>query len=312
MTAGTQTENSDNKVVDTASSRNSSEISTPEVVTPTSDTPRKDPALKDASVGSITDIKSLYQGPEDSQGRAQWLDKYPEDVEEAAENEDTEKFALIARKKKCFDGRKKFDIHSIVVHSPALKEILGRVFKGYPGIYCKLHRLVFTAPFEAFVRRWTEFTKELDVAQPGKGKEHLELLHSLLKEELKDTIKALEDYVVHGVITYEHLWVIFQPGAIVYTRQGGIPKAMCFQSGLYTKTKCGPCYQLTIEAIGWGGSGFGRSVDYLHIYPWTGTRPIKDLPAFPLSLHPEEESVRSSLIDRGRKYESLAGYHFKS
>jgi hypothetical protein len=91
------------------------------VDTPKTDSTEEDARLKDATTGSISDIKDLYQGPEDSQGRAQWLDKYPEDAEEAAENEETEKFALIARKKKCFDGRKKFDIGSI----PRSEEDLG-------------------------------------------------------------------------------------------------------------------------------------------------------------------------------------------
>ena len=302
----------DQKQVNDVKTESSTETSTPGANTPKSEADEKDPALKDAPPGSICDVKSLYQGPEDNQGRAQWVDKYPEDAEEAAENEETEKYALIARKKKCFDGRRKFDIDSIIVHSPELKEILGRVFKDYPGISCELHRLVFSAPFEQFVHRWTEFTAELESAKPGKAKEHLELLHSLLKEELKDTIKALEDYVVHGIITYQHLWVIFQPGAIVYTTQGGTPKALSFSNGYYTKTNCGPCYQLSLQAVGWGGSSFGRSTEYIQIYSWTGTRPIKDLHALPLSLHPKEEAIRSSLIERGRKYESLAGYHFKS
>ncbi len=59
------------------------------------------PNLEDAPVGSITDIKSLYQGPKDNDGLAQWLDRYPEDAAEAAETEETAKYALIARKTKC-------------------------------------------------------------------------------------------------------------------------------------------------------------------------------------------------------------------
>ena len=237
----------------------------------------KDPRLKDATTGSISDIKDLYQGPEDGQGRAQWLDKYPEDVEEAAENEDTEKYALIARKKKCFDGRKKFDIDSIIVQSPELKKILGKIFDKYPGVTCELDRLIFSAPFEAFVHTWTEFTRAVKAERAGKAKEHLEILYSLLKEELKDTIKALEDYVVHGVTTYLHLWVIFQPGAVVYTRQGGTPKAMAFYSGEYTKTDCGPCYQLCLEPVGWAGNSFGRGTEYINIFSFTGTRSISSL-----------------------------------
>lgn len=295
-----------------AESENSSEQATPEAITPRSDVEFAGAVPKDAPIGSISYIKSLYQGPEDSEGRAQWLDKYPEDLAEAAENEETEKYALIARKKKCFDGRKKFDLDSIIVQSPALKKILGRVFDGYPGIFCELNRLVFSAPFNAFVHRWAEFSTELEVAEPGNAKQHLEMLHSLLKEELKDTIKALEDYVMHGIVTYEHLWVIFQPGTFVYTKEGGSPRAMQFEKGQYIKTRCGPCYHLSLHAVGWSGTTFGRSNESVQIFSWTGTRPVKDLHALPLSLHPESQAIKSSLVERGKKYESLAGYHFKS
>jgi hypothetical protein len=300
------------KPIDVTESERSSRKSISEAFTPKSDVEIAGAVPKHAPVGSISDIKSLYQGPTDSEGRAQWLDRYPEDLAEAAENEETERYALIARKKKCFDGRKKFDVDSIIVQSPALKEILGRVFDGYPGISCELNRLVFSAPFNAFVHRWAEFTTELEEVKPGKAKEHLEILHSLLKDELKDTIKALEDYVVHGIVTYEHLWVIFQPGTFVYTKEGGSPRAMQFDKGQYMKTRCGPCYHLSLHSVGWNGTSFGRSDESIQIYSWTGTRPIKDLHALPLSLHPEQQSIKLSLVERGKKYESLAGYHFKS
>jgi hypothetical protein len=311
------------KVVDSEGSDTSTDkagINTPRTDTTEKDTAEKeakekvelDPRLKDATAGSISDIKDLYQGPEDAQGRAQWLDKYPEDAEEAAENQETEKYALIARKKKCFDGRKKFDIDSIIVQSPDLKKVLGKVFDKYPGVTCELDRLIFSAPFEPFVHRWTEFTNSVETERAGKAKDHLEILHSLLKEELKDVIKALEDYVVHGVTTYLHLWVIFQPGAVVYTRSGGTPKAITFYSGEYTKTDCGPCYQLCLEPVGWAGKTFGRGTEYINIFSFTGTRTISALTAFPLSFHPEKETVRNALIQRGKKYEALAGYHYKS
>lgn len=271
-----------------------------------------DPRLKDATVGSISDIKDLYQGPEDNSGRAQWLDKYPEDAEEAAENEETAKYALIARKKKCYDGRKKFEVDSIIVQTPDLKRILGKVFQKYPGVTCELDRLVFSAPFRPFVHRWTEFTDALKAETAGQAKEHLEILHALLKEELNDVIKALEDYVAHGVITCLHLWAIFQPGAVVYTSRGGTPRAMTFYNGDYTETNCGPCYGLNLEPVGWGGKSFGRDTEFINLYSFTGTRSICTLAAFPLSFHPSKETVRNRLIQRGRKYEALAVYHYKS
>jgi len=84
-------------------------------------------------VGMECDLKHLYQ-KEDDKGRTSWTDKYPEDLEEAAENETTAKFAILVRNKKSFeDSRKKLEIDSIVVQSPLLKSVLSKVLKDYPG-----------------------------------------------------------------------------------------------------------------------------------------------------------------------------------
>jgi hypothetical protein len=272
----------------------------------------KDPALANATVGSISSIKPIYQGPEDSQGRAQWVDKYPDDVEEAAENDETDKYALIARKCKNFDGRKKFNIHSIIVHSPDLKKILGeQVLTGYPGVTCELDRLIFDSPFEPFVHRWAEFLEAINKAE-GRAKDHMQLLHGILKEELQDTIKALEDFILHGVTTFNHVWTIFQPGSVIYTNSGGAQKALKLSHAYYQKLECGVAYSLSMEPILWSGSGWGRGVETVNIFKFTGTKAIQDLKAFPLAFHPKKEEITRTLVERGEKYESLAGYHFKA
>jgi hypothetical protein len=79
-------------------------------------------------------IKDLYPGPEDKRGRFAWTDKYPEDLEKAAEDEETARYAILVRHKKCFDdSRKNLEIDSIVIQSPLLKQVLGVVLAGYPG-----------------------------------------------------------------------------------------------------------------------------------------------------------------------------------
>jgi hypothetical protein len=47
-------------------------------------------------VGLIADIKNLYQ-KYDKHGCLVWTDQYPDDLEEAAENEETLKYAVIVR-----------------------------------------------------------------------------------------------------------------------------------------------------------------------------------------------------------------------
>ena len=87
-----------------------------------------------AKVGMECDIKHLYQ-KEDERGRFTWTDKYPENLDEAAENEITARYAILVRNKKSFDSRKKLEIDSIVVQSPLLKSVLSKVLKDYPGRY---------------------------------------------------------------------------------------------------------------------------------------------------------------------------------
>lgn len=278
--------------------------------TPNGDTKQESkPAL--ASVGSLASFVPLYQGSADQQGNWTWVDKVPEDVEEAAENNETARHALIVRNKKCLDSRKKFEIHSIIVQSPWLKTALAEVLKGYPGVCCSLDRLEFNAPFEPFVHRWGQMLRFKEMKHDEKTTEHFSLLFSVLKEELKDTIKAFEDYVAHGVITYQHLWTIFQPGGIVFSdSHQGTTCALEFRNGKYAKTNCGNSYQLTCESIDWNGTNFGRSNQCLQVWEFSGTRLIKSLHSYPLSFHPEKEAVKALLIERGKKFESLAGYHY--
>ncbi len=85
-----------------------------------------------AKPGMECDIKNLYQ-KEDDRGRTTWTDKYPDGLDEAAENEATARYAILVRNKKSFDPRKKLEIDSIVVQSPLLKSVLSKVLKDYPG-----------------------------------------------------------------------------------------------------------------------------------------------------------------------------------
>jgi hypothetical protein len=241
------------------------------------------------------------------------LDTEPADVAEAAENEETAQHALITRLQKAEDSRKKYEINSIIIQSPWLKDALAIILKGYPGVHCGLKRLVFEAPFEPFVHRWFQILefrnrKDLDVTTS----EHLELLYNVLRQELKDIIKTFEDYVQHGIVTYEHLWTVFQPGSIIYSESHhGAPSALRLRSGKYVKLQCGMAYQLTAEAVDWNGNHFGRSIERINLWEYLGTTPIRGLTAFPLSFHPHQDKVRDVLTERGKNFEELAGCHYK-
>ncbi|WYZ36905.1 hypothetical protein EsH8_II_000411 [Colletotrichum jinshuiense] len=283
-----------------------------ETSTETKDETKEEPKKPLAPFGSISTTKNIYKSPQDSDGNWTWVEKYPEDVEEAAENEETEQYAVVVRNIKSNDSRKKLEAHSIVIQSPWLKKALGSILDGYTGVACELDRLEFEAPFHPFVHRWTEFRKHLNKdSLDAKTKEHLTILHDILKYEIGHTIKAFEDYVAKGVISFEHLWMIFQPGAIVLSAHKGPLSAFELEETEYMENNCGKFLQLRADCVDYGGKTFGRYQENINIPEFLGTKKITGLKAYPWAFHAEKDKVRKALVQRGQIFESLAGHHYK-
>ncbi|KAI0420248.1 P-loop containing nucleoside triphosphate hydrolase protein [Xylaria grammica] len=265
-----------------------------------------------AAIGMVCGKKDLYQRL-DKHNKVTWTDEHPSGLDEAAEDEETEKYALIIRNKKSEDSRKKLEIDSIIIQSPLLKNVLHNVLKDYPGVTTTLSRLIFSAPFRPFVHRRLQLIEALNNEQDEETKSHLELLKHILDRELKDVISATDDYTKSKVVTYEHIWTIFQPGCMVYASRFGKPVAVRLVSGNFIEHQhLGPCFQLKCDRVDWDGSRFGYDVSPHFITAFEGTVPITELECFPLSYHPDEKGVKEKLIARGRQFEILAGYHYKS
>ncbi|KAL8796535.1 MAG: hypothetical protein Q9195_001209 [Heterodermia aff. obscurata] len=263
------------------------------------------------NAGMISDVKNLYEGKRDNRGRFTWVDTYPDDIEEAAENAETARYALLIRNNKSFDSRKKFEINSIVVQSPLLKLALATILKDYPGITTTLDRLTFSAPFKPFVHRWSKLADTLKDEKDEKTKAHLELLYTTMEAELKDDLKARDDFIVNKVITWDTAWMIFEPGTIVFGQNENQDCAFKVKGGSYVETKYGNAFALDCEKIDWDGENFGFASNRLHIYEFQGTSPITRLPVYPLKYYRDLAKVKCELIEQGRAFEQLSGYHYK-
>ncbi len=214
---------------------------------------------------------------------------------------------------KSYDSRKKFDIDSIIVQSPLLKEALGVALRDYPGITTSLQRLVFSGPFQPFVHRWPQLVELLDPATtPDETtRQHLQLFHDTLYEEIKLPIAAKLDLVKNGVITFEYLWTILEPGVLIFGFEDGKERVWEL-----TNSSVGQCHGMTCQFLNvWNvdqdAEKFGRSNGSLQVYEFGGTARITSLRAFPLDFHPKKHQVINRLAARGRLFERYGGfYHF--
>ena len=169
------------------------------------------------------------------------------------------------------DPHRVLALHSIVIQSPLLKDLLEVVLAGYPGVTVSLRRLEFSGEFEPLIHRWTELNAAIEKLKSEAAKEgadeeaaervrHAELLYNLLEEEFNDTISESQDMIKQGVITYELLWTIFQPGCLVYTKLQGQERVFRLHSQRYgTDRDRNPVYWLTCQYVDNSGVSFGTN-----------------------------------------------------
>ena len=263
-----------------------------------------------APTGTIPETRDLYETKPDRHGRTSWTTEYPDDLNDPPENADSAQYALLVRHKKSYDARKKLEIHSIVVQSGLLKEVLGVVLKDYPGISTSLERVEFQAPFQPFVHRWEAFAAARDAETNPIAKTHVELLWRVLEEELRDTIREKNDHVANGVVRFDNIWTIFEPSTLVYSIDEDQDCVYRLRSGNFANTRCGRVYSLLVEYVDWDGEHFGYGSNTIQIPAFQGTQSIAKLVAFPLAHHPNAEDLRERLIRRGQLFEEHKGYHY--
>ena len=283
---------------------------TPSVVmSPESPTP--------TAIGSRCSVKNLYEAPRKEpfdSGPINWIENYPGDVEKSVEfTPESQQHALLVRHKKC-EGRKPFTIHSIDIQSTLLKRALEYVFEDYPGITPGLARLSFAPPFEAFYYRWDRLQKISEDSQHNDQEtlDHIQLLKKVLLEELQETFDTHNDLISHGVMTFDFLWTLFQPGDLIFTIHCGqdrLEKVHCSSYGCIDNGN--RVFDIRGYHVNCDGKRFGYELLNVFLKHFTGTKPITELEAYPLRFHVSAQKLQERLIQRGRHFEHLRGCHYK-
>jgi len=323
------TMSSDSEVNEVTAKLKDSAKLTPEGSTPQEpvkvDNPPELVKLDPAEIGMSVGYKHLYSGKEDKRGRFQWQTTIPQNLGKPAEDAESEKWAIIVRNIKVFnDPKKVLSIHSVLIQSPLLKDLLKDVLADYPGVTVGLKRLEFSDRFEPLIHRWTELNAAIERLRSDKDAtyadekaeeklKHAELLHALLAKEFQDIIDSSVDMKGQGVMTYEHLWTLFQPGSFVYSKQQSQDRIFRLHSSKYGQDRNGnPVYWLTCQYVDYDGTRWGTNKLNVSIPLFEGTRPITSLQTVPLEFHANKDDLMAKLIERGGKVEKLAGSHYRA
>jgi hypothetical protein len=265
-------------------------------------------------VGMKAESKDLYR--EDY--RQPWEEWSPDDIGiNSKSTPDSAKFALIVRREKRNGDTEEpvLALHSISVQSPLIKELLGPVFAGYRGINTNLKKLEFHAPFHEFFYRWEAFSK----AEPSGdednevARKHYKILSDIISPEITAHIEQRNDLIKNGVISFDYVWTLFEPGTEIYSKVDDQDRLFLLDGGSYQKLHNGAMiYNLSCRYIDTDGEIFGYKTTSLAIGQFDNVKPVFELNVVPSQLQPDMADIRERLEERGQRFEALKGSHYKS
>ena len=303
------------KIAQAVVETNDTTVTNEEVIVVQSSLPQPSPIDAAVEVGMSCVAKSLYEGPSKCECCINWIDRTAEEVEEAkAMTTDLHgDAAVIVRQRNGHGGEDPFMMHSVVIQSPLLKGTLEKVLKSYPGVSPELSDLSFEAPFVPLFHRWDELLAAGRDESSTETRKHIKVLCDVLEPEFAKARNTLQECRVHGVITFESLWVIFKPGELIYCTIDGQECIAKLKEASYVKAPLtGKLnFELQCEVVDFDGSMFGYGLEYIQLGQYQGTAHVKDFAAMPLEVLSSKLNVKARLVERGRKFEKLRGYNFK-
>ncbi|PNS17170.1 hypothetical protein CAC42_7224 [Sphaceloma murrayae] len=218
-----------------------------------------------------------------------------------------EQYAVAAWREKDTQRDDGVNLVMVEIHSPLIKEVLARVFVGYRNLAINVRLLEFYGIPAPFVHRWEKFLAAVDQAK-GETRRHLNLLKEVLEPQIRDVVLEARDLVPRGLISFQLLWTLFEPGKLVYYETSKQDRAYLVDSVVCNRDDV----VLWIWWIDYDGEKLGLSRGGLTIDKFEGFKDIQDLKIMPLELKKNSEQVKTSLIDRGRRWRSLLGSYHKT
>lgn len=267
-------------------------------------------------LGTIREVKRLYEGKSKCRCCINWVDEPPEKSDETpADGARKSKqlyagWAVVARTQRHGGNHGEWKVSDITIQSPAIKQFLGKVLDGYPGVFVHTDHIEVGAPFQPFLHRWEEFLR-LEGEASEETKKDVKLLKEVVQPELQKYLRAADECRTHGVIEYVNLWTIFRPGSLVYWNRDGVESIVRLVNIDTHFAFAAEYFRLHCEQVDWNGQHFGYATPTLFISSYKGHKTITELDIFPLSMHPDPKGLKQRMVERGRKFEQLKGYHYK-
>lgn len=203
---------------------------------------------------------------------------------------------------------------SFTVNDVDMQSILREALHKYQDFDPELENWTFREPYSPIVHRWSKLNEIWDKAQASGGRlvTAISDLMAFLRPILAPSIEALAKTKETGKVLFEDVWQIYPPGEVAMTSFYGIEAAARVVQYEKKWSPQGLSWEVELEYVDWNGDRCGFATTTVNIGLFLGYKFVTSLAAYPLSFCPDEQQIKQRLISRGRHFESLRGYHFKT
>ncbi|KAH7035535.1 uncharacterized protein B0I36DRAFT_382223 [Microdochium trichocladiopsis] len=238
-----------------------------------------------------------------------WAEHDNVDAEEEHLTKETEHVPIIHRHEFV---NKHWVTKSITVQDANMRTVLDKVLAKYQDLDLEVENYTFNPPMMPLVHRWEELKAYHACATPGPLKSAASAFIAFLAPLIASSVVSLAQTKRSGKVSFPDLWQIFPPSSVVKTQiYGADTVCRVVKYKKKPRTNCNPeGWVIHLEYVDWNGQETGWASTSVTIWEYAGFRRVTGLPVFPLSFTREEDSIRAEMIERGRKFERLRGYHY--
>lgn len=228
-----------------------------------------------------------------------------------------------------YDKKKNYWRRTLQIKSPPFIDLLHSV--AYPSIDLPAadDMLRLKEPFMPLVHNRHQLVKALQVNNADNSElvtaqtiKHTRFILGFLETDYSDVVKIQNDLETcgpSGLVKYEHAWLLYAPGTIVFSQENGEYEAFVVESirgcqrhlpssrSRYTHSTM----EITCWSINYDGEVFGRVWSNHYLAPFDGSKEICSLGLVPEAFVPNLDAIKASLVERGQQFWALQGQCFK-
>ncbi|KAL8953414.1 MAG: hypothetical protein Q9222_000727 [Ikaeria aurantiellina] len=235
-----------------------------------------------------------------------------------------------------YDRKKNYWRRTVEIRSPPFIDLLRNIAYSNVDLPANDDTLRLKEPLMPLIYNRLKMRDWLQHDQQDSGDDtndqaraHTIFILDFLHNECQDIVKAQDDLEFRkanplgdgdvNAIKYEHAWLLYAPGTVVYSKESGEYEAFVIESirgcqrhqpsynGRYSHSTM----EITCWSINYDGEIFGRVWSTHYVSPFEGTKEITSLDLIPEAFVPDRESVKQSLIERGQQFWALQGQCFR-